>query len=91
MSSNRPCARCTMEPNWYLQVNHWCPVLFTDDSRFNLSTCDRCKGAWRSPGAACNIVHPDQIGGRSVMVWGGISMEGPTDVYRQGNDTPDCH
>ena len=25
--------------NW--QVRHWCPVLFTDESRFTLSTCDR--------------------------------------------------
>ncbi|KAI4897922.1 hypothetical protein NFI96_023122, partial [Prochilodus magdalenae] len=23
------------------QIRHWCPVLFTDESRFTLSTCDR--------------------------------------------------
>ncbi len=42
--------------NW--QVRHWRPVLFTDESRFTLSTCDRCERVWRSCGehyAACNI------------------------------------
>lgn len=43
--------------NW--QVCHWRPVLFTDGSRFTLSTCDRRERVWRSRGeryAACNIV-----------------------------------
>ncbi len=42
--------------NW--QVRHWHPVLFTDESRFTLSTCDRCERVWRSRGeryAAWNI------------------------------------
>ncbi len=68
--------------NW--QVRHWHPVLFTDESRFTLSTCDRRERVWRSRGehyAACNIVQHHQFVGRSVMVWGGISMEGRTDIY----------
>ena len=43
--------------NWH--VRHWRPVLFTDESRFTLSTCDRRERVWRSQGeryAACNIV-----------------------------------
>ncbi len=74
--------------NW--QVRHWRPVLFTDESRFTLSTCDRRERVWRSRGeryAACNIVQHDQFGGGSVMVWGGISMEGRTDLYRLDNGT----
>uniref|UniRef100_A0A8C4TJ22 Transposase n=1 Tax=Erpetoichthys calabaricus TaxID=27687 RepID=A0A8C4TJ22_ERPCA len=74
--------------NW--QVHHWCPVLFTDESRFTLSTCDRRQRVLRSHGecyAACNIVQHDQFGGGSVMVWGGISMEGHTDLYRLDNGT----
>ena len=66
--------------NW--QVCHWCPVLFTDESRFTLSTCDGRERVWRRQGehyAACNIVQHDRFGGGSVMVWGGISMEGRTD------------
>ncbi len=41
------------------QVRHLHPVLFTDESRFNLSTCDRRERVWRSRGesyGACNIV-----------------------------------
>uniref|UniRef100_A0A8C4SSF1 Transposase n=1 Tax=Erpetoichthys calabaricus TaxID=27687 RepID=A0A8C4SSF1_ERPCA len=74
--------------NW--QVRHWRPVLFTDESRFTLSTCDRRERVWRSRGesyAACNIVQHDWFGGGSVMVWGGISMEGRTDLYRLDNGT----
>ncbi|KAI3352075.1 hypothetical protein L3Q82_020889 [Scortum barcoo] len=29
------------------QIRHWCPVLFTDESRFTLSTCDRRDRVWR--------------------------------------------
>ncbi|KAG2456868.1 TCB2 transposase, partial [Polypterus senegalus] len=74
--------------NW--QVRHWRTVLFTDESRFTLSTCDRRERVWRSRGesyAACNIVQHDWFGGGSVMVWGGISMEGRTDLYRLDNGT----
>ncbi|MCI4378174.1 hypothetical protein PGIGA_G00212910 [Pangasianodon gigas] len=74
--------------NW--QVRHWRPVLFTDESRFTLSTCDRRERVWRSRGeryAACNIVQHDRFGGGSVMFWGGISMEGRTDLYRLDNGT----
>ncbi len=72
------------------QIRHWHPVLFTDESRFILSTCDRCERVWRSRGkryAACNIVQHDRFDGGSVMVWGGISMEGCTDLYMQDNGT----
>uniref|UniRef100_A0A8C6P7W2 Transposase Tc1-like domain-containing protein n=1 Tax=Nothobranchius furzeri TaxID=105023 RepID=A0A8C6P7W2_NOTFU len=70
------------------QVCHWRPVLFTDESRFTLSTCDRCERVWRRKGeryAACNVVQHDRSGGGSVMVWGGIPMEGRTDLYCPGN------
>ncbi|KAL0153599.1 hypothetical protein M9458_051079 [Cirrhinus mrigala] len=72
--------------NW--QVHHWRPVLFTDESRFTLSSCDRRERVWRRQGeryAACNVVQHDRFGGGSVMVWGGISMEGRTDLYCLGN------
>ena len=68
--------------NW--QVRHWRPVLFTDESRFTLSTCDSHERVWRRQGernVVCNAVQHDMFGGGSVMVWGGISMEGRTDLY----------
>ncbi|KAL0152685.1 hypothetical protein M9458_052408 [Cirrhinus mrigala] len=55
------------------QIRHWCPVLFTDKSRF---TCD---GRERS--VACNIIQHDRFGSGSVMVWGGISLEGRPALY----------
>ncbi|KAI4896781.1 hypothetical protein NFI96_020094, partial [Prochilodus magdalenae] len=78
----------TEHQNW--QNRHRCLVLFTDESRFYLSTCDSCDRLWRCCGecyAACNIIQHDWFGGGSVMVWGGISMEGRTDLYRLDNGT----
>ncbi|KAJ8332478.1 hypothetical protein SKAU_G00422670 [Synaphobranchus kaupii] len=74
--------------NW--QVRHWRPVLFTDESRFTLSTCDRRERVWRCRGeryAACNIIQHDRFGGGSVMVWGGISLEGRTNLHMLANGT----
>uniref|UniRef100_A0A673XNU6 Transposase Tc1-like domain-containing protein n=1 Tax=Salmo trutta TaxID=8032 RepID=A0A673XNU6_SALTR len=66
------------------QIRHWRPVLFTDESRFTLSTCDRRDRVWRRRGersAACNIPQHDRFGGGSVMVWGGISLGGRTALH----------
>ncbi|KAL0156884.1 hypothetical protein M9458_048130, partial [Cirrhinus mrigala] len=66
------------------QIRHWRPVLFTDESRFTLSTCDRRDRVWRRRGersAACNILQHDRFGSGSVMVWGGISLEGCTALH----------
>ncbi|KAI4888917.1 hypothetical protein NFI96_005924 [Prochilodus magdalenae] len=60
------------------------------ESRFYLSTCDRCDRLWRHSGecyAACNTIQHDRFGGGPVMVWGGISLEGRTDLYRLDNGT----
>ncbi len=48
--------------NW--QVHYWCPELFSDESRFTLSTCNRPERFWRSRGeryAACNIIQHDRL------------------------------
>lgn len=66
------------------QIRHLRPVLFTDESRFTLSTCDRRDRVWRRRGersAACNILQHDRFGGGSVMVWGGISLGGRTALH----------
>ncbi len=83
---------CQAQLAFAIEQQNWqtVPVLFTDESRFTLSTCDRRERVWRSRGecyAACNIVQHDRFGGGSVMVWGGISMEGRTDLYRLDNGT----
>uniref|UniRef100_A0AAR2JQW1 Transposase Tc1-like domain-containing protein n=1 Tax=Pygocentrus nattereri TaxID=42514 RepID=A0AAR2JQW1_PYGNA len=66
------------------QICHWHPVLFTGESRFTLSTSDRPDRVWRRRGersAACNILQHDRFGSGSVMVWGGISLEGRTALH----------
>ncbi|KAL1022164.1 hypothetical protein UPYG_G00022980, partial [Umbra pygmaea] len=66
------------------QIRHWHPVLFTDESRFTLSTCDRRDRVWRRRGErspACNILQHGHFGGGSVMVWGGISLGGHTALH----------
>uniref|UniRef100_A0A3Q3FZ92 Transposase Tc1-like domain-containing protein n=1 Tax=Labrus bergylta TaxID=56723 RepID=A0A3Q3FZ92_9LABR len=63
------------------QIRHWRPMLFTDESRFTLSTCDR---VWRRRGersAACSILQHDRFGSGSVIVWGGISLGGRTALH----------
>ena len=68
--------------NW--QVRHWHPVLFTDESKFTISTCEK---VWRRRGeryAACNIIQHDRFSGGSVMVWGSISLDGRTNLHVPG-------
>ena len=62
---------------------NWRPVLFTDESRFCLDIRDRRASVWRRAGEGLqdgNIAEHDRHGGRSVMVWGGISWDGRTDL-----------
>ena len=72
------------------QVRHWRPVLFSDESRFNLDGFDGRVRVWRRQGEryhAANIVQRDRFGGGSVMVWGGISLEGRTDLHVMNRGT----
>lgn len=65
-------------------------MFVTDESRFTLSTCDRREIVWRIRGehyTAFNIVQHDWFCGGSVMVWGGISMDGRIDLDRRDNST----
>lgn len=66
------------------QLRHWTPVLFTNESRFCLSVNDRRARVWRARGERfdeANMVEHDHFGGGSVMVWGGISIAGHTDLH----------
>ncbi|KAI3371404.1 hypothetical protein L3Q82_024001, partial [Scortum barcoo] len=63
------------------QIRHWRPVLFTDESRFTLSTCDRRDRVWRRRGersAACNIIQHDRFGSGCFLQDEGIdAMDWP--------------
>ena len=72
------------------RIGRWHPVLFTDESRFTLGTCDRHERVWKCYGehyAANKILSHDWFGGWSVMVWGGISLEGSMDLDVIANGT----
>ena len=59
------------------------PILFTEESRFHVSICDRRVSLWRRAGeryADSNTVEYDWFGGRSAMVLGGICLDGRTDL-----------
>lgn len=61
----------------------WSRVVFTDESRFNLQAADGRLRVWRRKGErfdAPNIAERDRFGGGSVMVWGGISRSGATQL-----------
>ena len=60
------------------------PVLFTDESRFCLDFQDGRRRVWRQKNERfknCCVAEHDRFGGGSVMVWGGISYDGSTDLY----------
>ena len=67
--------------NWL--VADWERILWTDESRFNLYDCDRRTRVYRRPDerySQCNFLHTTLYGGGSVMVWGGISLTGRTEL-----------
>ncbi len=75
-------AFCREHVDWSFQA--WSCVVFSDESRFCVSTNDRCQRVWRTRGqcfAECAIVEHDHFGGPSVMVWPGISIGGRTDLH----------
>ncbi|GFV49457.1 transposable element Tcb2 transposase [Trichonephila clavipes] len=66
-----------------LRDNEWGRVLFTDESRFSLSSHSHRILIWRERGSRnhpSNIIERDRYGGRGVLVWGGIMLGSRTDL-----------
>ncbi|GFT58895.1 transposable element Tcb1 transposase [Trichonephila clavipes] len=66
---------CREHRNW--KDNEWGRVLFTDESRFSLSSDYHRILIWRERGSRnhpSNIIERDRYGGRGVLVWGGIML-----------------
>ncbi|GFW17679.1 transposable element Tcb2 transposase [Trichonephila clavipes] len=73
---------CREHRNW--RDNEWGRVLFTDESRFSLSSDSHRILNWRERGSRnhpSNIIERDRYGGRGVLVWGGIMLGGRTDLH----------
>ncbi|GFV40889.1 transposable element Tc3 transposase [Trichonephila clavipes] len=73
---------CREHRNW--RDNEWGRVLFTDESRFSLSSDSHRILIWRERGSrnhTSNIIERDWYGGRGVLVWGGIMLGSRTDLH----------
>ncbi|GFS79127.1 transposable element Tc1 transposase [Trichonephila clavipes] len=73
---------CREHRNW--RDNEWGRVLFTDESRFSLSSDSHRIRIWRERGSRnhpSNIIERDRYGGRGVLVWGGIMLDSRTDLH----------
>ncbi|GFW45462.1 transposable element Tcb2 transposase [Trichonephila clavipes] len=73
---------CGEHRNW--RGNEWGRVLFTDESRFSLSSDSHRILIWRERGSRnhpSNIIERDRYGGRGVLVWGGIMLGSRTDLH----------
>ncbi|GFW59599.1 transposable element Tcb2 transposase [Trichonephila clavipes] len=73
---------CREHRNW--RGNEWGRVLFTDESRFSLSSDSRRILIWRERGSRnhpSNMIERDRYGGRGVLVWGGIMLGSRTDLH----------
>ncbi|GFW19265.1 transposable element Tcb2 transposase [Trichonephila clavipes] len=68
--------------NW--SKNEWSNVLFSDASRFSVHPDNRRIFIWRDRGSRNNpaFVHKSvRFGGGGVLVYGGISIDGRTDLF----------
>ncbi|GFV24313.1 transposable element Tcb2 transposase [Trichonephila clavipes] len=73
---------CREHRNW--RYNEWGRVIFTDESRFSLSSDSHCILIWRDRGSRnhpSNIIERDMYGYRVVLVWGGIMLGSRTDLH----------
>ncbi|GFS69185.1 transposable element Tcb2 transposase [Trichonephila clavipes] len=77
---------CREHPNWTEQ--DWACVLFSDESRFSLSSDCRRQLIWRESGTAYtpeNIQEKDRYPTCSIMVWAGIMINGRTRLHVVAN------
>ncbi|GFY26628.1 transposable element Tcb2 transposase [Trichonephila clavipes] len=79
---------CREHHNWTEQ--DWACVLFSDESRFSLSSDCRRQLIWRESGTAYrpeNIQEKDRYPTCSIMVWAGIMINGRTRLHVVANET----
>ncbi|GFW57732.1 transposable element Tcb2 transposase [Trichonephila clavipes] len=72
----------TEHVNW--RINEWSNFLFSNESRFSVHPDNRSIFIWRDRGSRNNpaFVHESvRFGGGGVLVYGGISIDGRTDLY----------
>ncbi|GFW40546.1 transposable element Tcb2 transposase [Trichonephila clavipes] len=73
---------CREHRNW--RDNEWRRILFTDESRFSLSSDSHRILIWRERGSRnhpSNTIERDRYGGRGVLVWRGFMLDSRTDLH----------
>ncbi|GFX67989.1 transposable element Tcb1 transposase [Trichonephila clavipes] len=73
---------CREHRNW--RENEWERVLFTDESRFSLSSDSHRILIWRERGSRnhpSNIIERGRYGSRGVLVWRGSMLDSRTDLH----------
>ncbi|GFV97950.1 hypothetical protein TNCV_5069901 [Trichonephila clavipes] len=82
--ARRPVRCVPLTPAHRRRRSLWGRVLFTDESRFSLSSNSHRILIWRERGSRnhpSNIIERDRYGGRGVLVWGGIMLGSRTDLH----------
>ncbi|GBO11641.1 Transposable element Tc1 transposase [Araneus ventricosus] len=75
-------AWCREHRDW--SMDQWATVLFTDESRYSLTTDSRRTFIWREPGTcylSFNVCEIDHYGRGGLMVWAGIMLDGQTSLH----------
>ncbi|GFU88414.1 transposable element Tcb2 transposase [Trichonephila clavipes] len=73
---------CREHKNW--TTDQWSRVLFTDESRFSTRSDSQRVLIWREIGTrfyTSNIKERHHYGGPGVLVWGGIMLNGRTELH----------
>ncbi|GFV86101.1 transposable element Tcb2 transposase [Trichonephila clavipes] len=73
---------CREHKNW--TTDQWSRVLFTDESRFSTRSDSQRVLIWREIGTrlyTSNIKERHHYGGSGVLVWGGIMLNGRTELH----------
>lgn len=70
--------------SWAVERVHWKKrwnrVIFSDEKRFNLDGPDMCRCYWRDVTEKPKKVFKRHSGGGGVMIWGGMSVRGKTEL-----------
>lgn len=61
-------------------VEKWKQVVFTDEKKFNMDGPDGFRNYWHDLRRERRIFSKRQNGGGSLMVWGGLSSKGKTEL-----------
>ena len=96
LQARRPCVIPCLRERHIRERRRWCRdrqrwdnrrwnnVMFSDESRFTVDFLDRRRRVWRRRNERfhdVSVIRHDRFGGGSVMVWGGVTAAGRTDLH----------